>query len=350
MPAADRNADLSSNLDWSTIDLDEDGRVASPAMLIRSDDLAGLDDEAMATAAAQLRGTGRVTVLIASDAPPPLLARAADVTLVPEGVNDQVSVGVADPENEARELIARIEGAPHVAMTLAWLLRGSENLTVLDAITAESAAYSTLLAGADFAAWKAARRPPRQPDEGERVRVERDGDILTITLTRPTRRNAVDRAMRNALADALSLALSDASLSVRITAEGDSFSAGGDLDEFGSATDQGQAHVVRVVASVGRTLHALRDRTTVWVFGACLGAGIEIPAFAGRIVARRDAFFGLPELNLGLIPGAGGTVSLPRRIGRQRTAWLALSGRRVDATTALRWGLVDELVDEHAQS
>ena len=57
--------------------------------------------------------------------------------------------------------------------------------------------------------------------------------------------------------------------------------------------------------------------------------------------AAPGAFFQLPELGMGLVPGAGGTVSLPRRIGRQRTAWLALSGERIDAETALAWGLVD---------
>ena len=72
-----------------------------------------------------------------------------------------------------------------------------------------------------------------------------------------------------------------------------------------------------------------------------MGAGIELPAFARRVVAAEDAFFQLPELSLGLIPGAGGTVSIPRRIGRQRTARLALSGERLDAATALEWGLVD---------
>jgi enoyl-CoA hydratase/carnithine racemase len=77
--------------------------------------------------------------------------------------------------------------------------------------------------------------------------------------------------------------------------------------------------------------------------GACVGAGVELPAFAAQVSASEDAFFQLPELAMGLVPGAGGTVSLPRRIGRQRTAWLALSGQRLDAETALAWGLVDEL-------
>jgi enoyl-CoA hydratase/carnithine racemase len=60
-------------------------------------------------------------------------------------------------------------------------------------------------------------------------------------------------------------------------------------------------------------------------------------------VARPDTVIGLPEVSLGLIPGAGGTVSLPRRIGRHRTAWLALTGRTIDAATARAWGLVDEI-------
>ena len=77
--------------------------------------------------------------------------------------------------------------------------------------------------------------------------------------------------------------------------------------------------------------------------GGCIGAGIELPAFGARLLAAEDAFFELPEVGMGLVPGAGGTVSLPRRIGRQRTAWMALSGLRVDAPTALAWGLVDEL-------
>ena len=77
--------------------------------------------------------------------------------------------------------------------------------------------------------------------------------------------------------------------------------------------------------------------------GACIGAGIEMAAFAGRVVAHPEAVISLPEVGLGLIPGAGGTVSLPRRIGRHRTAELALTGRPIDAATAHRWGLVDAI-------
>ena len=64
---------------------------------------------------------------------------------------------------------------------------------------------------------------------------------------------------------------------------------------------------------------------------------------ATTVVADSNTFFQLPEIKLGLLPGAGGTVSILRRIGRHRTAYLALSARRINAATALEWGLVDEI-------
>lgn len=79
------------------------------------------------------------------------------------------------------------------------------------------------------------------------------------------------------------------------------------------------------------------------VHGRVLGSGLEMAAFCGWVAARHDSVFGLPELELGLIPGAGGTLSVTRRIGRWRTAYLVLSGRTIDAGTALAWGLVDEV-------
>jgi enoyl-CoA hydratase/carnithine racemase len=82
----------------------------------------------------------------------------------------------------------------------------------------------------------------------------------------------------------------------------------------------------------------------VGLHGACLGAGIELAAFAGHVVAAEDASIGLPEGGLGLIPGAGGTVSLRLRIGARRTLDMIVSGSRLDGSTALKWGLVDEVV------
>ena len=121
--------------------------------------------------------------------------------------------------------------------------------------------------------------------------------------------------------------------------------AGGDLDEFGEATDAGLAHASRVTRSAGALIHQLRDRIEVHLHGACaLGRASSYRAFAGHIKAREDAFFQLPEVSFGLVPGAGGTVSMLPRIGRHRLAFMALTGARVDAETACAWGLVDEIV------
>jgi len=75
-----------------------------------------------------------------------------------------------------------------------------------------------------------------------------------------------------------------------------------------------------------------------------MGAGIEVPAFAAHVSAAADSRIALPELGIGLVPGAGGTVSIPRRIGRHRAAALGLSGSVIDGATALAWGLVDAVV------
>ena len=90
-------------------------------------------------------------------------------------------------------------------------------------------------------------------------------------------------------------------------------------------------------------LHRLADRMTVQVNGACVGAGIELPSFTDHVIAAPETIFRLPELGMGLIPGAGGTVSITARIGRWRTAWWALTCRSLGVGTALRWGLVDEV-------
>ena len=95
---------------------------------------------------------------------------------------------------------------------------------------------------------------------------------------------------------------------------------------------------------MGRVLNSLQKPVTTYLHGACMGSGIELAAFTDTVVAAEDTQIALPEIGLGLVPGAGGTVSLLRRIGRLRTAWLAFSGCTIDAATAHRWGLVDQLV------
>ncbi len=173
--------------------------------------------------------------------------------------------------------------------------------------------------------------------------VSRQGDLLTLMLNRPGRRNAYGHAVRDALVSALQIALVEPAVSVELRGAGPAFCSGGDLAEFGTAPDPAAAHLIRLRHSAGQLLHDLADRTTAYLHGACIGAGIELPAYAGRVVAAADTRMALPEISMGLVPGAGGTVSLVRRIGRWRTAWLALTGESLEVERALQWGLVDEL-------
>jgi enoyl-CoA hydratase len=131
---------------------------------------------------------------------------------------------------------------------------------------------------------------------------------------------------------------------VKLSGRGKCFSVGGDLTEFGSLPDPASAHLIRALTMPGRFLAQCAARLECHVHGACIGSGVELPAFCQRVTAAKDTFFHMPELQLGLLPGGGGCVSIPRRIGRQRTAWWVLSGRRINAKTALAWGLIDELV------
>jgi hypothetical protein len=253
-------------------------------------------------------------------------------------------VAVDDPGAAIAELDAAIDRNPQAAASLIEVLRGGPQLSVHDALLAESLAYSSLLAGPEFATWLAARdRRPIADDVGDVVLIDRVDDVLTLTLNRPARHNAYNRVLRDQLCDALDIALLDDSITgVVLRGAGPSFCSGGDLDEFGASADVTTAHLVRLDRSVAARLERCRDRVHVTVHGACIGAGIEIPSFAARVTARPGAFFQLPELAMGLVPGAGGTVGITRRIGRWRTAYLALTGTRLDRETALAWGLVDD--------
>jgi enoyl-CoA hydratase/carnithine racemase len=245
-------------------------------------------------------------------------------------------------------VLETLRRAPLAAQALAQLLRLQQRLDLAQGLVAESLVYSTLQSGPEFQRWLRERRPPRArpPILRPAVRVVREGERLQVTLDRPEKHNAFSVEMRDGLAEALRVALFDPSIErVELRGSGPSFSSGGDLDEFGTLPDPATAHAIRSARHPARLLAGCAERVHVWLHGACVGAGIELPAFAHDVRAQRDAFFLLPEVRFGLVPGAGGTVSLPRRIGRQRTAWLALSGERLDAPTALAWGLIDSLQD-----
>ena len=274
---------------------------------------------------------------------PTIAIRRAATRYVLEGEFDVLVRTEDDLEKAASAVVAR----PLASAALVDLLRHTEKMGLHDALVAESLTYSVLQAGPEFAVWAAthpAERAAPSASSEPAVLVSRTGDRLDIVLNRPERHNAYSVEMRDALTEALELAAADASLhEIVLSGRGPSFSAGGDLSEFGSRPDPATAHAVRAARNAARLLSHCAERARAEVHGACIGAGAELAAFAAFVIARPDAYFELPEVTMGLVPGAGGTASIPRRIGRQRTAFLALTGARIDAKTALEWGLVDSI-------
>lgn len=276
---------------------------------------------------------------------------------------------VLDDDRDVETLLGAIAARPLAAVATALLLRSVHRRSVRDSLVAESATYSMLQSGPEFREWctRNHRGGSRSLDSQDDVlhverrtgagahppaRPTRDGggDHLIITLNRPQRRNAYSARMRSALADALDVARLDADVgAVTMRGAGSNFSSGGDLNEFGTFDDPVTAHVSRLSTRVTSALWSLRQRLGTnlicEVHGANVGAGVELAAFAGLVVARRGTTFTLPEVGMGLTPGSGGTASLPLRIGRQRTALLALGGRTLDVETARAWGLVDVIED-----
>jgi len=274
---------------------------------------------------------------------------AATFTLTQDSCVDRRVVTVDSVPKTVAELTQRCQRWPHASSVCDDVLRAVQpGDPTLAAVVTESLAYSTLQAGPEFARWLDERGPARMPEIADPVQAERDGDTLRIRFNRPQRHNAFSADARAALLEALTVAQLDPSVTgIVLSGNGPSFCSGGDLAEFGTFADPVSAHLARTRHSPALALDALTARLgrccRAEVHGRVMGSGLEMAAFCGWIEARDDSVFGLPELTLGLIPGAGGTVSVTRRIGRWRTAYLVLSGRILGANTALAWGLVDAI-------
>lgn len=253
---------------------------------------------------------------------------------------------IIEPPFEIAGLARSVLAHPHAASVAVQLLRQSRALEIEAALTFESMAYALLQGSGEHAAWLA-NRETKPVSMAGRVAVERRGTHLEMTIDRPEAGNAIDRPIRDQLAAAFSWAALDMTItSIRLKGKGRTFSLGAELSEFGTTTDPAIAHAIRGLTLPAHAAIGCADRLDVRIDGACVGAGLELAAFAARVTATPRSWFQLPELAMGIIPGAGGCVSLPRRIGRQRTALLVLSGRRIGARKARDWGLIDALVDD----
>lgn len=189
----------------------------------------------------------------------------------------------------------------------------------------------------------------RQQTAQEAVLFERldDGRIALVSLNRPERLNAYDTRMRDALYGALTAVRDDPGVRALILrGNGPAFSTGGDVAEFGSAPSPARAREVRWLRDVWGTLAALPAVTIAAVHGYAVGGGFEMALLCDQCIAAADARFALPETGLGMIPGVGGTQTLPRLAGHGRALHYALSGAWLDARSAAELGLVSRIVPQ----
>ncbi|TCN50102.1 enoyl-CoA hydratase/isomerase-like protein [Rhodococcus sp. SMB37] len=323
--------------------------VVHPLLIVDLDDA---PDSVIERAAERARGSdhllvGRFTGASIDDTALAPLLGSLDLTysMGPDPRSSSV-VGTDDLDASLSAFGDAVAQNPHASLVVRHVLRAADTVGVAAAIDIESLGYSTLQGGPEFLRWLDERgpRPLPPPAPADPVLVARESGTLRITLNRPERRNAYGTQLRDALVEALRLAELDDSIErVVVDGAGPSFCAGGDLDEFGRTPDTATAHLIRTRGGAGRLVARLADRTEVRVHGHCVGAGIEIPAFANRVVAAPGTVFRLPEVSMGLIPGAGGTASIPRRIGRWRSMHLFVTASALDVDRALSWGLIDEM-------
>ncbi|MFC4595783.1 enoyl-CoA hydratase/isomerase family protein [Sphingobium tyrosinilyticum] len=254
---------------------------------------------------------------------------------------------IVEPPISLPALARAIRAAPQASAIVTQLLRSIDGMPFDGALTFESLAFAALQAGAEHQTWRASQRDAkRQAEAPGRIQLDRRGETLAILLDRPQSLNAIDRPMRDGLFEAFSVAAMDGSIErVTLRGAGRCFSLGADLHEFGTTSDATEAHAIRMRTLPARALVRRPGIMDVHVQGGCVGSGLELAAYARRLTAKSDAWFQLPETGMGILPGAGGCVSLSRRIGRQRAAALILSGRRITARTALTWGLIDAITD-----
>ena len=175
------------------------------------------------------------------------------------------------------------------------------------------------------------------------ILVEQENGICTITINRPDKLNALNKDVFDELDQAIAAAISDAAVrSVIITGAGEkAFVAGADISEFNSLDEGGaKALASRGQAVFARIEHAPKPVVAA-VNGFALGGGCELAMACHFRLASNKAKFGQPEVNLGLIPGYGGTQRLTKLIGKGKSMELQMTGAMITADEALTLGLVN---------
>ena len=175
---------------------------------------------------------------------------------------------------------------------------------------------------------------------------EKEGSVAHLALNRPDRLNAYSVAMRDDFAEALHVVAEDEEIgALLITGKGRAFCAGADLSEFGTAPSQVIARNARWQRDVWGQLLGLDKPIVVAAHGYCIGSGVEIMLLGDLRVAASDTVFAMPEVQLGMIPAAGGSQTLPANVGPSVSLDLLYTGRRFGAAEAMACGIVSRVVE-----
>ena len=190
----------------------------------------------------------------------------------------------------------------------------------------------------------------------ENVLIEKNGKIGIVTVNRPQQMNSMNSLTRSELAEAFNLLENDKDIAVILLtgSEGKAFIAGADIKEFLNQTIETEKQleedwiVTTIISNLKKPVIAVID-------GFCLGGGLELAMSCDLRIASDRSKLGQPEINIGIIPGAGGTQRLTRLIGEGRAMEMILTGRMITAEEALSYGIVnfvydpDDLMDEAMQ-
>jgi enoyl-CoA hydratase len=183
------------------------------------------------------------------------------------------------------------------------------------------------------------------PESYETLRLDRQGRVAIITINRPDKRNALNIKTREEGAALLDQLRSDDSVAVVVfTGAGDkAFIAGADIAEFAGRTSMTQRDVM-MTRSLFTAIDSFPKPVIAMINGYCLGGGCELALACDIRIASENASFGQPEINLGIIPGGGGTQRLTRLVGEGKAMEMILTGEIIDARTAFTIGLVNHIV------
>ena len=179
----------------------------------------------------------------------------------------------------------------------------------------------------------------------DHIRIENNAGVLSLTMARPDKKNALTNDMYGALADAIQGAETDDSVRViLIRGEGDMFTAGNDVGEFAAIAagggPRGERHVGRFLESLARSSRPL----VAAVQGRAVGVGTTMLLHCDLVVLAENALLSTPFVNLALVPEAASSLLMPLRIGYARAFEMFALGEPVDANSALAWGLANKVV------